>query len=187
MECTTMVGLFLLEDDYNDEEEKKKNEDEIKTKKDEEKKKKEILSHVGPTDSKQSIGGIGSYIRRNLPFIKEDERIFAQIQKSLEGIRTEGEKVALLKKIDNVMANSSGSGEITWKDVAIAAGLIAATGGVLGGGLYAAFVLNIGKWLWGKTDNRQEFLDRMRSVRAAVANYPINKYTKASSTASYTR
>ena len=135
-----------------------------------------------PDANKQEIGSLSSYLKRNLPFISEDEKIFKQIYTALKGVKTEGEKVSLLKKIDAVIANTSGSSDITWKDIAVNAGIVAT-----GGGLYILFVYNISKWLWGKSNSRQEFLDRMRSVRIAVEKYPVSKNTQAVSSTAYVR
>jgi len=175
-----MIGLFLLDEDYEREEPTQRNT--LQNHKQDEAKRKEVLKDVDRNDANnQDIGGLSSYLKRNLPFIKEDEKIFKQIHTALKGVKTEGEKVALLKKIDSVIANTSGSGEITWKDIAVTAGIIAT-----GGGILIPAVYNIGKWFWGKTSSKQEFLDRMQSVRAAVARYPVSKNTQAEA-GSYTR
>lgn len=185
-----MLGLFLLEDE-DDNVEGVSSKNVLQNKKQDRAKKKEILKDINrPDEFKADVGGLSSYLKRNLPFINEDERIFKQIHSALQKVKTEGDKVALLKKIDDVMANTSGSGNITWKDVAVSAGIWVVGGGInplTSLGLHGMLIYNIGKWLWGKSSNRQEFLDRMRSVRAAVEKYPVSKNTETKSPTAYVR
>ena len=144
------------------------------------KKQKEVLDDIQTTHTEQNVGSIESYIKRNMPFVAEDEKIFQQVKTALADVKSEGDKVALLKKIDDVIANTSGSGEITWKDIVTTLGLAGLTHGM-------SLVYSFGKWAWGKSEKQQDFLDRMVAMRTAVAKYPVSTNTVSNSETAYDR
>ena len=144
-------------------------------------KQKEVSSDIEENPETQKIGGIDSYLKRNLPGLDGDEKIFKQVKTELGKVKTEGDKIALIRKIDDIIANTSGSGKITWTDIVTTLGLVAFAPAGLG------IAYTFGKWAWGKSEKRQEFLDRMTSLKATVANYPVPKATQTKGSTDYDR
>ena len=169
--------IFLHEDD----DENTNDETRLENKKAITKKQQEVIDDISDDPDDQQVGGLDSYIKRNMPFVAGDEKIFKQVKSQLKNVKTEGDKVALIRKIDDVINNTSGSGNITWKDIVGTLGLSA----VLPGGL--GLVYSFGKWLWGKSEKQQEFLDRMVSLKATVAKYPVPKATQTTGSTDYDR
>ena len=169
--------IFLREDD----EDGVTDETRLENKKAIQAKQQEVSSDITDNPADQNIGGIDSYLKRNLPGLEGDEKIFTQVKEALKGVKTEGDKIALIRKIDDVIAYTSGSGKITWKDIVTTLGLVAFAPAGLG------LVYTFGIWAWGKSEKRQEFLDRLTSLKATVANYPIPKATQTKGSTEYDR